>query len=98
MIKDHAITAPDIQDMLRHNLGTRPNGYLGSDYGSDIKSMLQTPQLNGVADSFISKLKKDVPIAAATGVDVYSRNDGVDKKEIVIELSGTGITVAKGDY
>lgn len=98
MAKDHTISTTDIQEMIEHNLNTRPNGYLGSSYGSDIKTMLQTPQSSGVADSFIAKLKTDVPLTGVTGVDVYSRNRGVDGKEIVIELSGTGITVAKGDY
>ena len=94
MAQDYTITATDIQDQVRHNLNTPPNGYLGSDYGSDVKSMTQTPQSSGVANSFISKLKTDVPLTAATGVNVYAENQGVDKKKLYVEVSGVGVVIA----
>ena len=52
------ITAQDIQRMITHWLQTPPNGYLGSDYSGDAKSLLQKALHSGVADAFIEKMKK----------------------------------------
>lgn len=51
------ITAHDVSGMVEHWLGCPPNGYLGMRYGSDVKSLLQTPMATGLADSLIAKAR-----------------------------------------
>jgi hypothetical protein len=90
------ITGQDIQRMVRHWLKTPTNGYLGSDYGQDAKSLLQRPHADGLADAFLQKLRTDVPIVGAMpseDVNLYAINTPPDKTEIVIEVAGTGIEV-----
>lgn len=87
-----AITGKEIQEMVRHWLTTPVYGYLGSDYGSDVKALLQNPQSIGVANAFIAKLKKDVPVLAVlppNSINLYAKNRGVDGMDIVLEVSGT---------
>jgi hypothetical protein len=90
------ISASDIREMVTHHLSCPPNGYLGSEYGSNIKAMLAKP-MTGAADSFIKKLKSDVPITQMAGdkINVYSRDIAIDAKEIIIEVGGQ-IIVAGG--
>lgn len=86
-----AITARDVTDMCRHHLGCPIDGYLGSGYGSDLKSLLQTPMASGLADGVIAKAKADVPLletAAPDSVNVYMQDLGMDKKGLFFEVSG----------
>lgn len=85
------ITSRDISAMAEHWLRTPLNGYLGSRYGSDLKSLLQTPMAAGLADGVIAKLRQDVPLlmAAPPGmVNLYAEDVGVDQKLITLEVSG----------
>ncbi len=88
-----SITGVDIQSMVQHWLNTPVNGYLGSDYGSDLKSLLHNPQRFGIADGFIAKLKRDVPVLQSFPINLYSVPRDVDKLDIVIEVAGIAITV-----
>ena len=87
--QNHIISASDIQQMVTHHLSCPPNGYLGSEYGSNIKAMLAKP-MTGAADAFIKKLKTDVPITQLAGdkINVYSRDTAIDTKEIIIDVAG----------
>lgn len=90
------ITASDIQDMVRHHLGTPPNGYLGSDYGADIKTMLQKSEGTGVADSFLSKMRKDVPVLAAMpggSVNLFAQDVGNGVRNIIVDVAGQEVTI-----
>jgi hypothetical protein len=90
------ITGTDIHDMIRHQLQTPVNGYLGSGYGSDTKALLQRPQATGEADAYLAKLRSDVPILKAlpsNSVNLYGASSGVDKLNIVLEVAGTPITI-----
>lgn len=92
------ITGADIQAMITHWLNTPVNGYIGSDYGCDPKALLQNPQSIGVANAFIKKLKKDVPILAvlpSNSVNLYSVQRGVDGLDIVLEVAGTALTIPR---
>jgi hypothetical protein len=94
------ITAQDIQDMVRHWLNTPVNGYLGSGYGADLPSLLQKELTANVADSFLAKLKTDIPIIGempADQVNLHSRPNGVDGLEIFIEVAGTFIQLDSGE-
>lgn len=90
------ITGLEIQEMVRHWLQTPINSYHGSEYGCDAKSLLQNPQSIGVADTFLKKLKKDLPILAilpANSVNLYSVPSGVDRLDIFIEVAGTALQI-----
>lgn len=94
------ITGADIQAMVRHWLETPVNGYLGSGYGQDIKSLLMNPQAAGVADSFLAKLREDIPILQQLPPDslnLYAVGTYPDKQTIVIEVGGTVIDLTNND-
>ncbi|AJG18815.1 hypothetical protein RR42_m1414 [Cupriavidus basilensis] len=85
--------------MVSHWLGTPPNGYLGSPYGSPIKDMLQTPQAAGLADAFLGKLRTDVPVITAlpnNAVNLYYQDTQPDKRSIFVEVAGKLIEAPKG--
>lgn len=90
------ITRTDIDEMVNHWLQTPVCGYLGSDYGQDLKSILQRPFGDGSADAQIAKLKSDVEVLQAlpsTAVNIYAVPAGVDKLSLVIEVAGSAIEV-----
>jgi hypothetical protein len=90
------ITAEDVQSMVSHWLGTPVNGYLGSDYGQDLKSILHSPFAAGLADEQVGKLRRDVPvldILPRGAVNLYALPSPPDKVNIVVDVSGT-LTVA----
>lgn len=91
------ITGKEIQAMIRHWLKTPVNGYLGSDYGQDVKSLLQLPMADTAAvDAFLQKLKTDVALLMqlpADAVNLYAVERGIDKKEIVIEVAGLTVSL-----
>jgi hypothetical protein len=91
-----AITGLDIHEMVRHWLKTPINSYHGSNYGCDPKALLQNPQSIGVADAFLKKLVKDVPILQAlpaNAVNIYAVPNNVDKLDIFVDVSGTALQV-----
>lgn len=86
----------EIQDMVSHWLGTPTNGYLGSRYGQDVKSLLQTPQSEGLADDVLNKLRSDVPVLTAipTGsLNLFGIQSAPDKLDLVIDIAGTFVTI-----
>lgn len=93
------ITSRDIAGMVGHWLRCPPSGYLGSDYGSDVKSLLQSPMSAGLADDLIAKCRQDIPLlrAAPDGtVNIYSFDEGLDRKVIRFEVGGELVNV-EGD-
>lgn len=91
------ITGRDVQLMVRHWLETPPNGYLGSDYGSDTKTLLQKP-LSDTAyfDAFKTKLRKDVPVLKAlpaSQTNIVNYGSYPDKLNIAIEVAGQTIEI-----
>ncbi len=90
------ITGSDIQQMVDHWLNTPTNGYLGSGYGQDTKSLLQRPQSDGAPDAFLNKLRADVPVLQALpvgAVNLYRVSTAPDRLDLVIEVAGRAITV-----
>ena len=82
--------------MVEHWRGCPPGGYLGSDYGSDVKSLLHTPMASGLADSLIEKCKADVPllsVAPPGSVNIGMYDLDIDKRAIVFDVSGELIEV-----
>lgn len=89
--QNSAISAEDIQGMITHWLATPVNGYLGSDYGCDAKSLLQKALNSGVADAFIAKMKKDIPILSVIpqeNIGLYSVPEMPDKLRLFIAIAG----------
>lgn len=90
------ITTRDLSSMVSHWLGCPVDGYLGSGYGSDIKSLVQTPMASGLADGQIAKCRQDIPLllnAAPDAVNVYAYDKSMDQKVIVFEVGGNLIEV-----
>lgn len=90
------ITGNDIQSMVSHWLKTPVNGYLGSDYGQDIKSLLHLPQSDGSSEAQLQKLRSDVPALQSIpegSVNLYSVNSAPDRLDLIIEVAGMAIQV-----
>lgn len=90
------ITGADVQDMVRHHLGTQPNGYLGSDYGADVKATLQTPEATGIGDSFIAKMRQDVPVLTVMpsgAVNIYYEDVEPDRRNLIVDVAGQQISI-----
>ncbi len=88
---DTAINAEDIQSMIAHWLNTPVNGYLGDDYGVDAKSLLQKALNSGSADSFIAKMKKDIPVLNVIpqeNIALYAIPVMPDKQKLYIVIAG----------
>ncbi|GAB4059081.1 hypothetical protein [Uliginosibacterium sediminicola] len=92
-----AITGGDINGMVRHWLKTPVGGYLGSDYGQDLKALLQRPlaQVDAVdAQDVLNKLRADVAVLDALpagSVNLYSLSSPPDRTDLVIEIAGQAI-------
>lgn len=92
------ITSNDIQDMVSHWLATPVNGYLGSDFGQDLKSLLHLPQSDGKPEEQLQKLRIDVPVLQALpagAVNLYSIQTPPDRLDLMIEVAGQAILVPK---
>lgn len=96
MASNNIITAKEIQDMVLHWIGTPPNGYLGSGYGSDIHSLLQQPMRSGMGDSIIAKMREDIPILNALpsgAINLFFLERDFESKTLIIEVLGEQINI-----
>lgn len=83
------VTGEDLAGMVRHWLGTPPNGYFGSSYGCDIKALLQLPNADGLGDAFIDKMLLDIPLLRQLprgSVNIYFQQLSKDTKRLIIEV------------
>lgn len=90
------ITGNEIQGMVRHWLNTPVGGYLGSDYGQDTKSLLQRPHSDGAADSFLEKMRDDVPVLQAMpagALNLYGVPSAPDRLDLIVEVAGQAIEI-----
>ena len=90
------IIGNDIQSMVSHWLHTPVNGYLGSSYGQEIKSLLHLPQSDGAPEALLQKLRSDVPVLQVLpngAINLYSVRTPPDRLDLVIEVAGRAITV-----
>lgn len=90
------ITGEDLQAMIRHWLNTPLNGYLGSDYGQEVKILLQRPQEDGLADAVLDKMRADIPVVAVApgGANLYSIQSAPDRMDVLIEAAGGLIPIS----
>jgi len=92
------ITGNDIHGMVRHWLNTPVGGYLGSDYGQDVKALLQRPHADGSANSFLEKMRADVPVLAAMPagmLNLYGVPSAPDRLDLVVEVAGQVIDITR---
>lgn len=90
------ITATDMQDMASHWLGCPVEGYFGSDYGNNAKSLLQSPLTGVLADGFVAKLRKDVPLINRLDknlVNIYMVDAPPDEKQIFLDIANTQLEI-----
>lgn len=97
MTDEPIITAERILAMVNHHLASRPYGYLGSTYGSDIRTLLQQPFSGGLADSFLAKMREDLPILDMAGValDLYYRDSPPDTRHLILNVGDNEIVLGE---
>lgn len=94
------ITAEELEGMVEHWLSTPVEGYLGSDYGQDAKSILQLPHSDGAADELLRKLRQDIIITTQLppdAVSLYGAPSGVDRFDIVLDVAGRTFDLTGGN-
>lgn len=80
-----------IWGQIDHWLGTLTNGYLGSNYGIDLKEYLHKPMGAFSGDEIIAKMRNDIPVLAAISnedLDIYFQKVPPDKILFYIVLNG----------
>lgn len=95
-MRSNKLTMAEIADMVRHWLATPVYAYHGSNYGNDIKALLQQPQNSGLGDSFLQKMIEDVPALAALpagSLNLYLEPVGKDRQRLIIDLAGTEVSI-----
>lgn len=78
-----------IMDMIVHWLESEVNGYIGSDYGPDLNSLFLAPLSSPVANTFIEKMKTDIPILKQLSADefsLYTKDEGFETKIIYLRV------------
>lgn len=79
-----------IAKQLNHWLSCPTNGYLGSDYGIDLKQYLQRPMSTFDADALIVKMKNDIPILNTlpeNSINIFIENNELDGKSIIFQIA-----------
>lgn len=97
----NVVDSQELSGMVEHWLGTPPNGYLGSGYGSELKALLQQPNSAGLGDQFIDKLAEDVPLVGALpagAVNVYFQQRDRESKQLLIEVADKLVTVDESRF
>lgn len=92
------ITTQDLLPMLEDWLLTPVNGYFGSGYGADLASLLLRPLSAPIADEFLNKLKRDIPIfgqLSASDLSIESDDIGFETKQIYLRLNDIAINLNK---
>ena len=98
MSNDVEFTASDVIEMIKHWLATPINNYIGSDYGSDVKSLLFQPLNTIVVNEFLEKLKSDIPlISVFDNVNLVSVPIAHDKLSIFLLVDSVTIDIGEVD-
>lgn len=87
---DNIIDYGFVLAQIRHWLNTPANGYLGSDYGIDLKQYLHKPVSRFEADAIIEKMRADIPALALVAdglINIFSEYDDADGVRIWIQVS-----------
>lgn len=92
------INAKEIEGMIDHWLRTKPNGYRGSSYGAPLEELRLHAQSTNIANEFISKMKRDIPILNQLSSDqfgVFFTNQGFEKKIVVLKVGQIQIDLSE---
>ncbi|WP_151742936.1 MULTISPECIES: hypothetical protein [unclassified Acinetobacter] len=84
------IDSKKIMAMIEHWLQSEINGYLGSDYGPDWNALFMGPLSAPVANTFIEKMKRDIPILKQLSADhlqLWSQDEGFETKIIYLRVA-----------
>lgn len=79
-----------VATQLAHWLNCPANGYLGSDYGIDLKQYLHKPMSTFAANQIIAKMKADIPVLAMlpeNAINIFVEDNGDDGKHIYIQIA-----------
>ena len=88
------ITAKTIINMVEYWLYHPVNGKYGSNFGAPLYALLMTPLDARVADSFLIKMKKDLPILSELNSDqlaLYSQTEGFETVHIYLSIMNVKI-------
>ncbi len=88
------LKAADLVEMTTHWLGCPVGGYLGSNYGSDLKDSLQKPIGAGFANRSLAKLREDIPIIGqlpGDALNMYAVPAGPERVNIAIDVAGSWV-------
>ena len=85
-----SVNRENVTRIINHRLRTPVNGYFGSSFGNDFKSVLFSAMNSSEADEIIQKLKSDEPLVKLLGdnVDIFIVDRGYDKKDFIINING----------
>lgn len=79
----------DLLAMVRHWLETPVNGYFGSGYGADLNALLLRPMSEPIADEFIDKMRRDIPVLNELSSDqlaILTEDDGFERKNLYLRI------------
>lgn len=85
------VTSNFIWQQIEHWINTLTNGYLGSNYGIDLKQYLQKPIGAFDGDEIIAKMRSDIPVLSAidnSNLHIYFKKEPPDKVLFYIMLNG----------
>ncbi|MFV3292428.1 MULTISPECIES: hypothetical protein [Pseudomonas] len=83
--------------MIAHWWQTKPNTYYGSTYGNPADDLLQKPLSTSLGDWYLAKMIEDIPVLGALPagmLNLYVDQQGVDIKDVHIELAGQSIQLS----
>lgn len=75
--------------MIEHWLNHPPNSYFGWDYGAPISSLFLTTLSAPVANTFIEKMRKDLPVLnmfSNEDIAIYVDNVGFEQKKLYLKI------------
>ncbi|MGL5947913.1 MAG: hypothetical protein ACRCYV_02490 [Aeromonas sp.] len=93
------LSGDELSGMVEHWLSTPLNSYLGSDYGQEVRSLLQRPQRDEGADQLVRKLRADLPLIGALppeAVAVYGTPSGIDQLKLMLTVLGREFDLPAG--
>lgn len=95
------INVDQVKRMIEHWLATPVNGYFYQSYGSTVKEQLLKNQSAFLADQFLEKMKKDIPILQqlpSEQLNLVSQTQGFDGVVVYVQLGYILIEVGKTSH
>lgn len=83
------LTAQDVKAMVEDWLDTDPNTIFGNSYGADKAQLLFKPLSAPIADNFLDKLRRDIPLLATLSADqlsIEAETQGMSVKRLYLRI------------